>query len=251
MALFSDGSISTTDDLAAYDSAIMDVASTEGIDLTRKLALAQDELSVMLTSLLPEDQSCGLGNVVVTTPLRLWHTLRTLALAYEDAYYNQLNDRYQGKWQAFAERARWAQEQLMQAGAGFVTDPIPQAQPAVLTEAPAPQPAATYYATVTWVNASGQEGAPAELRSLEAARATRSRCGRWLRRRTRRAGTSTWAFLRTRCTGKTMRPWPQTKPGRSRTRRWPQRRCRATGRHRIFYAPCRGSCKGADDGTGS
>ncbi|HZT34211.1 MAG TPA: hypothetical protein VFA33_30245 [Bryobacteraceae bacterium] len=167
MALFSDGSISTTDDLAAYDSAIMDVASTEGIDLTRKLALAQDELSVMLTSLLPEDQSCGLGNVVVTTPLRLWHTLRTLALAYEDAYYNQLNDRYQGKWQAFAERARWAQEQLMQAGAGFVTDPIPQAQPAVLTEAPAPQPAATYYATVTWVNASGQEGAPAELRSLE------------------------------------------------------------------------------------
>ncbi len=172
MALFTDGSISTIDDLATYDSAVLDVASTEGIDLTRKLKLAQDEVGVMLTSLLPQESGCGLANVVVTTPLRLWHTLQTLALVYEDAYYGQLNDRYKGKWDSFATRARWAREQLMQVGAGFVMDPIPQAQPPVLTLAPSAQLAATYYATVAWVNRAGAEGAPAELRSISAENGT-------------------------------------------------------------------------------
>lgn len=168
MALFTDGSISTIDDLTGYDSSVLDVASAEGIDLTRKLRLAQDEVGVMLASLLPREQSCDLANVVVTTPLRLWHTLQTLALVYEDAYYSQLNDRYKGKWDSFVERARWAREQLMQVGAGFAMDPLPQAQPPVLSLAPSAQLAATYYATVTWVNRSGGEGAPAELRSISA-----------------------------------------------------------------------------------
>ena len=45
MALFMDGPISNIDDLAGQDSQLLDVANVEGIDVTRKLALAQDEAS--------------------------------------------------------------------------------------------------------------------------------------------------------------------------------------------------------------
>ena len=52
MALFIDGPISTTEDLTAQDSQLLDVASTEGIDLWRKLVIAQEELGVELRALL-------------------------------------------------------------------------------------------------------------------------------------------------------------------------------------------------------
>ncbi len=167
MSLFNDGTVSTMDDLTAYDSSLLDVASTEGIDVTRKLSLARDEVATALNTLLPQTfTTLGLDNLVVTTPLRLWHTFLTLALVYEDAYYSQLNDRYQNKWKAYVERARWAQEKLMQAGAGFVSNPVPRAQPPVLATAPFSQPAATYFAAVSWVNPQGEEGVPSENRSL-------------------------------------------------------------------------------------
>ena len=44
MALFTDGPVSSIDDLAAQDTQLLDVANAEGIDVTRKLGLAQDEL---------------------------------------------------------------------------------------------------------------------------------------------------------------------------------------------------------------
>ena len=53
MALFTDAPISTLDQLAAQDSAALDVASTEGIDATAKISLAQDELGIEITAALP------------------------------------------------------------------------------------------------------------------------------------------------------------------------------------------------------
>ena len=41
--------------------------------------------------------------VVVTPPLKLWHTFRTLEMVYGDAYNSQLNDRYAGKRDEFHE----------------------------------------------------------------------------------------------------------------------------------------------------
>ena len=38
MALFTDGPLNTIEDLRAHDSQLVDVASTEGIDLTKKRA---------------------------------------------------------------------------------------------------------------------------------------------------------------------------------------------------------------------
>ena len=45
MALFTDGPISSIEDLRGTTPQLLDVASAEGIDVTRKLALAQDEIA--------------------------------------------------------------------------------------------------------------------------------------------------------------------------------------------------------------
>lgn len=183
MALFTDGTISTLEDLAAQDTTVLNFASAEGIDLTAKSALAQEELGLELTSSFLRmgayDARLGsfgspsvfpnqlrLENIVVTSPLRLWHTFRTLALAYGDAYNSQLNDRYFGKWKEYRERSKWALEMLYQIGVGFVWDPIPAAAAPFLSSIPGPLVAATYYAAVTWINGTGEEGKVGAVASL-------------------------------------------------------------------------------------
>src|SRR5579864_3512553 len=117
MALFTDGNISQPDDLAAIDSGVLSVANSEAIDLSRKIALAQDNLAIDLALLLPQEES--LDNIVVTTALRLWHSYHTLELVYRDAYNNQLNDRYAGRRDQFAALAKASLDKLIQLGLGM------------------------------------------------------------------------------------------------------------------------------------
>ena len=160
MALFTDGTISTTEELAAHDAQVLDVASTEGIDLTRKLSLAQDEMAAEMMTLLPEAER--LDHVVVTTPLRLWHAYLTLALVYRDAYNNQLNDRYGGRRDEYKALAKWAASKLIETGVGMVEAPLPKANPPQLTFVSGTGTGATYYACVSWSDARGGEGAAGE-----------------------------------------------------------------------------------------
>ena len=177
MALFIDGPVSSVEDLAAQDSQLLDVASVEGIDVSQKLALAQDELTLEISALLTRlsyvDQlfwlapQPNIGSVVVTPALKLWHTFRSLEMVYTDAYNSQLNDRYAGKRDQFHARAQWAYETLVLAGIGVASVPVPQAATPTVTAAAAPAPGTplpdgTYYATVAWVNAAGEEGACAQ-----------------------------------------------------------------------------------------
>lgn len=172
MALFTDGPASGIEDLTAHDSQLLSVASAEGIDVTTKLALAQDTVAAELAGLLRESRGpeFGLGRessgprlqqVVATPVVRLWHAFRTLEAVYRDAYSNQMNDRYAAKRDQFRGLGDWARDELRQAGAGIVLRPVPRAT------APAAQPASgelgdgTYSVTIAWVNASGEEGAPA------------------------------------------------------------------------------------------
>jgi hypothetical protein len=174
MALFTDGVPSSMEDLTGQDSQLLDVASTEGIDVGRKLSLAQDELAVELNALLSRARSAdGAGgmfwvggaldatNVVVTPALKLWHTFRTLELTYRDAYYAQLNDRYAGKRDAFRDMARWARENLRELGIGIVWSPVPQAAMPDVSTASGTLAAGTYWVSMAWVNSAGEEGASA------------------------------------------------------------------------------------------
>jgi hypothetical protein len=176
MALFIDGPVSSMEDLTAQDSQLLNVASIEGIDVAQKLALAQDELTLELNALLTRLSSVdqlfwlapqpNLGNVVVTPALKLWHTFRSLEMVYGDAYNSQLNDRYIGKRDQFHMSTKWAYEMLVQAGIGVASVPVPQAAIPTVTVAAArapgtPLPSGTYYVTVTWVNAGGEDGASA------------------------------------------------------------------------------------------
>jgi hypothetical protein len=186
MALFTDGPISSIEDLTAQDSQLLTVASTEGIDVTQKLALAQDELGLELSSMITRlsyvDQlfwvapQPDIGSVVVTPALRKWHTYRTLEMIYTDAYNSQLNDRYAGKRDQFQEQGRWAQDKLVQVGIGIVSFPIPQGAVPTVVTAPSgdsgPLPDGTYYVSASWANDSGEEGAASAPASVATAEST-------------------------------------------------------------------------------
>jgi hypothetical protein len=176
MALFTDGSISTIEELVEYESAVLDVARTERIDLTAKLKLAQEELGVELDALLRRRQESenvlwatvrrGLGHVVVTEALHKWHTFRTLSLVYRDAYNRQLNDRFLGKWQEYDKMADWARQSLTNGGVGMTSSPMPRAARPELGTVAGRAAATTYFVSVTWVAQSGIEGAPSTITAL-------------------------------------------------------------------------------------
>ena len=167
MALFTDG-ISTIQDLMSQDSSVLATSQTENIDLSQKLANAQQELGIEITTLLQQSNTYDwqfwlqpelqLNNIVVTPPLQLWHVFQTLTLVYQDAYFNQLNDRYQGKRDQFQQLAKWAMEKLIQTGVGIATDPIPQAAAPQLTSVAGGQAGMAYSASVSWLNVEGEEG---------------------------------------------------------------------------------------------
>lgn len=167
MALFTDGAISGIEDLVGYESAVLDLATTEQIDLTVKLGLAQDEVGIELEALLAGREGApGLANIVVTGPLRKWHVFQALALIHRDAYHRQLNDRYLGKWTEYRRLAGWAREALLQTGLGMTYDPIPRAQKPQLSYTAAAIGGATYYVRAAWRNAEGEEGSPSDVAIL-------------------------------------------------------------------------------------
>lgn len=177
--LLTDGCPNTTEDLRVYESAILDVASEEMINLDTKLKLATEEISEIVLNILLDHTSVatggdmarralGVSDVVVTRQLKRWHSLYTLAIFYRDAYNNQLNDRYLAKWNEYLLLARGARDTVLQYGIGLVTTPIPEAGTPVLGSAPGLLPATVYYVQITWVSASGAEGNPGKATAFEA-----------------------------------------------------------------------------------
>jgi len=177
MALFTDGPISSAKDLQEYEASVLTDANAEGIDVVAKVALAQQDLANELILFLLRRasfrdyqsdvrRSRGLGDVVVTDALRQWHIHKTLAMVYRDAYNNQLNDRYQGKWNEYEELAKGSSRTYFQLGVGVVADPIPKATTPELSSVPGTAAGATFYVVATWVNSTGQEGAPSAYAQL-------------------------------------------------------------------------------------
>src|SRR5580700_8627823 len=175
MALFVDGPACTIDDLTDQDTGLAEVALTNNINVSTKLRLAVEEIRTDLHLWLNKPQpalellwgpALHIDQIVVTAPLKRWETMHSLALVYRDAYFSQLVDRYQAKWQEYAKLAGDATESLIASGLGLVSDPVVQAPPPILSTIPGPQRGGTFYASVTWVNATNQEGAPSYASSL-------------------------------------------------------------------------------------
>jgi hypothetical protein len=184
MALFVDGPASTIGDLTDQDAGLLDVALNTGINVSTKLRLAVEEIrtdlhlwlirprSVLYPVIAPElvwGPTLRVEQIVVTPPLKRWETMHTLALVYRDAYFSQLVDRYQAKWQEYARLTRGASESFIASGLGLVADPVVQAAPPIISTTPGPQNGGTFYASVTWVNAANQEGLPSYVSSITVA----------------------------------------------------------------------------------
>ena len=173
MALFTDGPISGMEELLVHDTQLTNIANVEGIDVTGKMALAQEEMALELATLLSgrgrAEQSfwqpgkATIGNVVVTSALKLWHTFRSLEMVYEDAYSSQLNDRYGAKREQFHGRARWAYERLAALGIGMVWFPVPRASDPQAVSTAGSLTDGTYYVAMAWMNSRGEEGAPSAV----------------------------------------------------------------------------------------
>jgi hypothetical protein len=181
--LLTDGNPNTTEDLRTYESAILSVANTESIDLSVKLGLATEEITQDVVDFLlnrsngndPQGaarRSVGVSDVVVTKQMKRWHALHTLAIAYRDAFNNQLNDRYEAKFQEYRAVAVQARSLTLQFGVGLVYKPLPQATSPSFGFAPGPFESTTYFVQVAWVSTTGQEGLASNVITYDAAAGT-------------------------------------------------------------------------------
>ena len=179
MALFYDGPISDAADLQRYENSILNVASAESIDLGDEDSASavrsgeRDRLFLVRRSYrrrlplwdfrhIERPEGCCGDRIRCGQ----WHVHRTLALIYRDAYNNQLNNRYQGKWAEYEQLAKASARTYFQIGVGLVADPVPQAPVPVLSSVAGTAAGGMFYVAVTWVNGSGDEGAPSDFAQL-------------------------------------------------------------------------------------
>jgi hypothetical protein len=178
MALFVDGPACTIGDLTDQDAGLLEVALANNINVTTKLRLAVEEIRTDLYLWLNKPRptlemlwaaSLRIEQIVITPPLKRWETMHALALVYRDAYFSQLVNRYQEKWQEYGRLTRDASESFIASGLGLVSDPVIQAAPPVLSTTPGPQSGGVFYASVAWVNSTNQAGAPSYASSITVA----------------------------------------------------------------------------------
>jgi hypothetical protein len=178
MALFVDGPACTIDDLTDQDTGLLEVALANNINVTTKLRLAVEEIRTDLHLWLNRPRptlevlwgtSLRIEQIVITPPLKRWETMHALALVYRDAYFSQLVDRYQEKWQEYGRLTRDASESFIASGLGLVRDPVIQAAPPVLSTTAGPQSGGVFYASVAWVNSTNQAGASSYASSITVA----------------------------------------------------------------------------------
>ena len=272
MALFTDQNVSDISDLIAYEANLPEIAGAEGIDLATKVKLAQTEVAAELEAATQRPgnvyftegsgwQSSGgetnlsridLHNIVVTPPLKLWHTFQTLSIAYRDAYNRKLNDKYLPKWKEYKELARWAADLLFQTGIGITTTPIPRTPLPTLDWVSSTLGGMAVFARATWVGANSSEGAGSVEQAISVP------TGNALRVTPPNApsGVTGWnvyvgARRVARPPGKTLSRWIWARRGRCRDRDWSLESCSGADRIRRYSRRCPGSCRAGEELSGS
>ena len=180
--LLTDGNPNDTMALTVYETAILNVAATEGINLDQKLRLATEEISeVVLDFLLDHTRmvdplsnlrrTIGVSDVVVSAQMKRWHALHTLAIVYRDAFNNQLNDRYLAKWHEYQQLWRKTGRAGRSAtGSGWCRLRFRRRRRRRSGYGRLGHGGDVYYVQVTWVSATGQEGAPSRGDGFETCR---------------------------------------------------------------------------------
>ena len=177
MALLTDGTLSTIDDLTGLDTGVLEVARTEEIDLRQKLGLARQEIAYRLGENLREAWNAPTAltfagtltasNVVADERLLRWHALESLAQVYRDLYHSQLNDRYEKRWEHYQKLSESAYRDYIRGGIPVVTKPIPRPAPPTTTVLAGTLDASTYFLAVSLVR-NGEEGEISEATAVTA-----------------------------------------------------------------------------------
>jgi hypothetical protein len=177
MALFIDGSPSNIEDLTDQDSGLLDVCRIQQIDAGKKLNLAYREIGVEIESMFEQQRSVytpycshprlNIGQITITPSLKMWHTWHALSLVYRDAYFDQLNDRFQAKWNEFWAMSESAKNRLRDLGIGLVLDPLPRPAVPALTPTPGTETGGTFYFAVTLRNPAGEHSAPSSVETIQ------------------------------------------------------------------------------------
>jgi hypothetical protein len=176
MALFTDAEVVTLDDLLEFETGLVQIASSHGINVDTKITLAtnaiSDRLMLWLVSVGASDPQwlnrriLGLSTVVVTPTLQRWLCFDSLSRFFAEAYNVQLNTRFEGKWREYQTAAKDASEMVFMSGIGIVYAALPKpAMPLVAIEDGTVGPQAMFVQTA-WVDSKGDESAPSPVNGV-------------------------------------------------------------------------------------
>lgn len=176
MALFTDSDNVTLQDLLQFEASLVQIASSHGINVETKISLSiaatADKLLFWLLRAGMSDPQwvsrrvLGLSTVVVTPTLHRWLCFDSLARFYSEAYYVQLNTRFEGKWTEYQAAADKAVEMVVNAGIGIVYDPLPKPGLPLASVQTGSLPAQALFIQTGWVDGLGNEGALSPVNGL-------------------------------------------------------------------------------------
>lgn len=169
MALFTDADIIALNDLLQFESSLVQVASSHGIDVDTKinlsLSMASDKLMLWLINAGASDPQwlnrrlLGLSTVVVTPTLHRWLCLDSLSRFFAEAYNVQLNTRFEGKWTEYQQIASDASDLTFMSGIGIVYNPLPKPGMPLITPGTGNARAQAIFVQTAWVDVQGNESA--------------------------------------------------------------------------------------------
>ncbi len=176
MALFTDTEIVTLDDLLQFETALVQVAASHGINVETKVNLStaaiSDKLMLWLLDVGASDPQflnrrlLGLSTVVVTSSLHRWLCFDSLARFFAEAYNVQLNTRFQAKWTEYQNEADQAAQMFFMSGVGIVYNALPRPALPLASIQTGNSPAQAIFVQTSWVDGAGSEGALSPVNGL-------------------------------------------------------------------------------------